>query len=414
MNGKQSTEKVSSIKHSKSSLNVISFFSGIMGLDNGLKQKGFNILLTCELDKTCRSVISLNDPEVGIISDIKKYSIEDILFFASVKNKKNIDVIVGGPPCQAFSTAGKQKGFTDERGNVFLKYIETIEELKPKYFVIENVRGLLSTKLFTEHNEYGLKGLSDVPGSALYYVIRRLEDSGYRINFNLYNSANFGVPQIRERVVIIGTHSKERVPFLAPTNSNNPDFGLPPWINLKQILNGFKDDHEYLEFSKGTLKYLKYLKEGENWRNLPMEIVREAMGKSYLLGGGKTGFYRRLSFHKPSPTLVTHPSMPATLLCHPTKDRPLSIQEYKRIQQFPDNYKLLGSLTEKYKQIGNAVPVGLGLAIGQAILNHSKGIHVPEAKNFEYSRYKGTSYDEWIPSFESTFIRNRSFQYSFF
>jgi DNA (cytosine-5)-methyltransferase 1 len=119
------------------------------------------------------------------------------------------------------------------------------------------------------------------------------------------------------------------------------------------------------------------------------------MGNSYNLGGGKTGFLRRLDWNKPSPTLVTSPTMPATDLCHPTLDRPLSIEEYKRIQEFPDNWKLSGNLIQQYKQIGNAVPVSLGVAIGKLIIDHISGNKIIQLKDFKYSRYLKTSDKEW-------------------
>ena len=119
------------------------------------------------------------------------------------------------------------------------------------------------------------------------------------------------------------------------------------------------------------------------------------MGNSFKLGGGKTGFYRRLDWNKVSPTIVTSPVMPATLLCHPKENRPLSIKECARIQQFPDNWQFKGNVTSIYKQIGNAVPVGLGKAIGDAIMKHHRG-EIHEFENEKYSRYKNTSYDEFM------------------
>ena len=132
-------------------------------------------------------------------------------------------------------------------------------------------------------------------------------------------------------------------------------------------------------------------KNSRRWKSLSDSDQREAMGKKYFMGGGKTGFYRRLSFSKPSPTLVTVPTMPATDLIHPTELRPLSIQEYARIQGFPDSWKFKGSIMEKYKQIGNAVPIDLGKAIGLTILNDMNGKIVNKYPNFKYSRYKNTS-----------------------
>ena len=176
----------------------------------------------------------------------------------------------------------------------------------------------------------------ELKGGALNFVINRLEKSGYGYSFNLYNSANFGTPQIRERVIIICSRDGKKPPFLTPTHSEQGDHGLPKWRSLKPCISNIKK-HEHLNFPEKRLKYYRLLKPGENWKNLPEKLQKEAMGKSYYSGGGKTGFLRRLAWNKPSPTLVTHPAMPATDLAHPTEDRPISVQEYKRIQEFPDS-----------------------------------------------------------------------------
>ena len=125
------------------------------------------------------------------------------------------------------------------------------------------------------------------------------------------------------------------------------------------------------------------------------------MGKSYYSGGGKTGFFRRLAWDKPSPTLVTHPAMPATDLAHPEEDRPLSIQEYKKIQEFPENWELAGPLIQQYKQVGNAVPVSLGLAVGKLIINLINGSEIIQFDDFKFSRYQNTSHLDWERQFLS-------------
>ena len=135
------------------------------------------------------------------------------------------------------------------------------------------------------------------------------------------------------------------------------------------------------------------------------------MGKSFFAGGGKTGFYRRLGWNKPSPTLVTDPTMPATDLAHPEKNRPLSIQEYKRIQQFPDDWILCGNLRQQYKQVGNAVPVGLGKAIGKLIVNHHLRKKIKVINNFKYSRYLNTSDADWNKDFDNISSKQRSFNF---
>lgn len=400
-------------KKKKEKLNTLSFFSGAMGLDIGLEKEGFNIMLACEYDKASRNTIVENEPKIGLIGDIRNYSIPDILDYANLENAEEVDLIVGGPPCQAFSTAGKRMGFSDERGNVFLKYLEVIEGIRPKYFVIENVRGLMSTIMqIDEEDDFTSEipaELKDAKGSSLLYVIKRMEAAGYNLTFDLYNAANFGVPQIRERIVIVGTLFPEKVNRLTPTHSENGEFGLKKWTTLKQAFKALKDveEHEHVNYNEKRKKYLKLLKDGENWRSLPLELQKEALGKSFHLGGGKTGFLRRLAWDRPSPTVVTAPSMPATDLCHPSELRPLSVQEYKVIQEFPKTWNICGTTADKYKQIGNAVPVGLGRAIAREILAHWEGNPLPEIPEFRHSRYRNTSYDEFLQEMESLARKHR-------
>lgn len=393
-------------KHTKKPV-ALSFFSGALGLDLGIEKAGFEILLTCEIDKYCRQTILLNKPETALIGDISSYRADDILRYAGLSKKTEVDLIFGGPPCQAFSTAGKRKGFHDERGNSFITYLKLALDIRPKYIVIENVRGLLSTSL--KSSEYVLcdKDLSkshlyQLPGGALYFILEMIESNGYAYSFDLYNSANFGTPQIRERIILICSRNGEKPPYLVPTHAENGNFGLKKWTTLKQAIQGIKS-HNHLNFPEKRKKYYRLLKEGQNWRSLPNELQKEALGKSYLLGGGKTGFFRRLAWDRPAPTLVTQPTMPATDLAHPEELRPLSIEEYKRIQEFPDTWQLFGPLTEQYRQIGNAVPVSLGYAIGTLIykLLHNEKIE-NNILNFKHSRYKNTNDLEWYFNFKKS------------
>lgn len=386
---------------------ALSFFSGAMGMDIGLEQAGFQVLFASEIDNACRKTIAKNRPEIALVGDIREFTPNAVREISGIGPNDEIDLVVGGPPCQAFSTAGNRKGFEDERGNVFLSFIDMIVGLQPKFAVIENVRGLLSAPL--KHRPHSQRGegfpsltVDELPGGALYEILNRLEGAGYGVSFNLYNAANFGTPQKRERVVLICARDGRRPPYLEPTNSDDLRFGLPKWRTFKQAVKGLDSkEAEYVSFPEKRLKYYRLLKSGENWRNLPYELQKEAMGKSYFSGGGKTGFLRRLDWDKPSPTLVTHPAMPATDLAHPQENRPLSVQEYKRIQEFPEDWDIQGSLLEKYKQIGNAVPVGLGRAIGHHISKLLAGVEISEIKDFSYSRYKGTSDREWRRDLES-------------
>lgn len=366
---------------------ALSFFSGAMGLDIGMKEGGINALLACEFNKSCRETIYSNDKNIGLIGDINKYDESKIRSYAGIKKDTKVDIIFGGPPCQAFSTAGKRKSFDDERGNVFLTYLNVINMFKPSYVVIENVRGILSAPYFYKNIEKPFKG------AAMLIILDKLKQMGYSVSFNLYNSANFGAPQIRERVVIIGKLGNDKVSYLEPTNSEDGSYNLPKWKTLNDAFKNIPTNtiHHHIDFPEKRIKYYKMLKEGQCWKNLPENIAKEALGKSYYLGGGKTGFFRKLSLLKPSPTLVTNPIMPATDLCHPLFNRPLSVEEYKAIQEFPIEWKICGNITDQYKQIGNAVPIKLGKAIAKTIINDMKGKGSNKRfKNFKYSRYRNT------------------------
>jgi len=374
---------------------ALSFFSGAMGLDIGMAKGGIEAVLACEFDKACRMTIDKNRPGMALIGDINNYTADKILRYADIPQGRNVDVIFGGPPCQAFSSAGARRGFDDIRGNVFLKYVDIITEILPTYAVIENVRGLLSSAYPYSDND--AEGIESIKGGALLYILKRLRSAGYTVSFDLYNAANYGAPQIRERVVMIAYRGQDKVPYLTPTHSEKGAFGLPAWRTLSEALESLPADieHQYVTFPEDRLKYYRLLTQGQYWRHLPVDMQKEAMGASYHLGGGKTGFYRRMSFNRPSPTLVTHPAMPATDLCHPTELRPLSVQEYKAIQGFPESWDICGSLIDQYKQIGNAVPIALGEAIARAILAHMRGEKQPEFAGFPYSRYKYTSDASW-------------------
>jgi len=390
-------------------IKALSFFTGAMGLDIGLKKAGIDVILACESEKFIRETIKLNKPKLKVLEDINLYTPEQIKKAAGLKKNEKVDLIVGGPPCQAFSTAGKRLSINENRGVVFIKFLEIIKKLKPTYFVIENVRGLLSVPLkhVPHRKRKGKLKLREEKGGTLKFILDYLNKCGYKVSFNLYNSANFGTPQVRERIVIVG-NKKEKLPYLSPTHSEHGNYGLKSWNTFKSAVKGLHNiNHDFVKFPEHRMNYYKKIKEGQNWKSLPVSLQKEALGSSYFAGGGKTGFLRRLGWNKPSPTLVTDPTMPATDLAHPELNRPLSIQEYKRIQEFPDDWKLSGSLRNKYKQIGNAVPVSLGKAIGKLIVNHALRKKIRVVNNFKYSRYLNTSDLDWQNSINKKVISNQ-------
>lgn len=283
-----------------------------------------------------------------------------------------IELMAGGPPCQSFSTAGRRLSIHDARGNLMLHYIQWINIFRPKYFILENVKGLLSAPI--KHTPHAQRGKDWVPtpeeasGSALRLVLSEIAKIGYTVNYELVNTANYGVPQKRERVVMLGSRDTGIIRFPEKSHSNDLSDGLPPWRTLRDALAGLIEiKPEYSKYSEARLKYLRQVPAGGNWRSLPLDMQEAAMGGAYRSGGGKVGFYRRLSWDKPSPTVTTAPHQKATDMCHPDQDRPLTVREYARIQQFPDDWEFVGSTSQKYKQIGNAVPVGLGRMLGAAV-----------------------------------------------
>jgi DNA (cytosine-5)-methyltransferase 1 len=383
---------------------VISTFSGAMGLDNGIEKAGLDIRLCVEFQHAMAETIRQNKPDIPVIEDdIRNYSGDDLRNRAGLTKRDDVFLVCGGPPCQAFSTAGKRLGFDDERGNVFLKYIDIIGEIRPKYFLLENVRGLLSASYTPQKDEKGRIGFAlptpkEEKGTALLYALEQIKRIGYSATFTLYDSANYGVPQRRERVIILGGRDGYQIPLIPPTHSETGTDGLKKWKTFRDAVKGLQSCTAG-KLPEKRLQYFKMLKPGQYWKDLPPEIQPEAMGKAYELGGGKTGFYRRLAWDKPSPTLVTCPTMPATDLVHPIENRPLSIEEYARIQMFPDYWKFAGSLADIYKQIGNAVPVGMGYAAAKHLLWFDSLSSAQKRKlcvidpNATYSRYKNTNHE---------------------
>lgn len=333
---------------------AISLFSGAQGLDVGLGLSGIDVRVGQDVEKTCVETMKLNN-HVGILGDIRTLSPEDILATAGMKRGEPF-LVCGGPPCQPFSTAGKRLGIRDPRGSLFMDFVRMLDSMMPRFFVMENVKGLLS-----------MDGVVDI-------ILNEFDKLGYHMAHGLLDAVDYGVPQFRERLVFIGSRDGEDVFLPVPTHFRRHQDESCRWATLHGAIGDLEDyPGECAQFSKERLKYLKIVPEGGNWRSLPDDVQAVAMGGAYASGGGKVGFYRRLSYGQPAPTLVTSPVQKATMMGHPTKDRPLSVREYMRVQQFPDDWKLAGTITDKYRQVGNAVPVGLAKAIGDMLVSVAEG-----------------------------------------
>lgn len=344
---------------------AISFFSGAMGLDLGLIEAGIDVVIGQDFEPACIQTMAANGHR-GIEGDIRDITPEFMLDQAHMKVGESF-LVCGGPPCQPFSTAGKRLGINDPRGSLFKEYVRMIDGIRPRFFIMENVKGLMSSPLKDENG-------NPTGGKVLDVILSEFAKLNYSTVYGVLDAVNYGVPQFRERFVLIGSRDNEEIFLPAPTHFHihqNPEYR---WRTLGDTIKDLEDANgECAEFGENRLKYLQMVHEGENWKSLPESVIQEAMGGAYKSGGGKVGFYRRLSYSQPSPTVVTSPIQKATMMCHPTKDRPLSVAEYARIQQFPDNWKFIGTTVDKYKQIGNAVPVGLARAIGQMLISVDEG-----------------------------------------
>ena len=369
-----------------SNRDVISLFSGAMGLDIGMGNAGLNVVVGQDFDNACVETMKANGHNV-LSGDIRDIQPQELLDIAGL-NVGEPFMICGGPPCQPFSTAGKRLGINDPRGSLFMDFIRMIDYIRPRFFVMENVKGIMSAPL--KHVPTAERDDNDPDqrlGTVLDVILAEFDKLGYKTVYGLLDAVNYGVPQFRERFVLIGSRDHEDIFLPVPTHfqaHQNPAYRWKTVGDAIRDLEGVSS--ECATISPERKKYLHMVPEGGNWRDLPEELIPAAMGGAYASGGGKVGFYRRLSYTQSSPTITTSPAQKATMLCHPKFDRPLSVKEYARIQQFPDDWVFVGTTAAKYRQIGNAVPVGLGTAIGLAVLATAENTAVVETK-----RFRGTS-----------------------
>jgi DNA (cytosine-5)-methyltransferase 1 len=342
------------------SFSSIELFAGAGGLALGLEKAGFHAILLNELDKHACATLRHNRPHWNVIEG----GIQQIDFTPYCNQ---VDFVSGGFPCQAFSYAGNKRGFDDVRGTLFFEFARAIQETQPKVFLAENVRGLLN------HDN----------GRTLATIETVITDLNYTlVGSEVLKAMFYRVPQKRERLFLVGVRNDL---------VHKADFKFPkPYKRIMNLQDGLKVGELYncdVPKSEGQLyppkkkSVLDLVPPGGYWRNLPDDIQREYMKKSYFLGGGKTGIARRLSWDEPSLTLTCAPAQNQTERCHPDETRPLTVREYARIQTFPDDWEFIGSLSAQYKQIGNAVPVNLAHAVGNSLIDLLNQLNASVEKN---------------------------------
>ncbi len=343
-------------------------------MDIGIEKAGGELLFANDTDKGAVATIRRNCPDIPVYNcSVQELSGQKILAEVGVA-RGDIDLLCGGPPCQSYSVYGNREGVLDPRGQLVFDFVRLVGEIQPKTFIMENVRGLHSMALVPLKSAKTFNGYEpwmSAHGSLLSDIVGNLREFGYQVDVFLVNSVNYGAPQIRERMLIIGNRLGVPNQLAEPTHSNRPYEDLPPFRTLRDVVGeGFSDYWpEIMNFSARKLHYLSMVPPGGNWRSLPVELQKESMGKSWYLKGGRSATWRRLSWDFPSPTVVTMPNHASTSMCHPEELRALTVGECAAIQEFPLDWEFLGTTSEKYRQIGNAVPTRLGQLAGEAIAN---------------------------------------------
>lgn len=327
--------------------NSVELFAGAGGLALGMSLAGFHHVLLNEFDTSACNTLKTNKPDWNVVEGDVRH-----IDFTPLRGK--VDFLSGGFPCQAFSYAGKGAGFNDTRGTLFFELARAVKEIQPMVFMGENVKGLVS------HED----------GRTFETICNAISELGYTlVEPRVLKAIMYQVPQKRERIILIAIRNDiaKKVQFHWPTPFSRV-LTLRDVLYKSVIYDCDVPRSEGVKYPPKKEKVLALVPQGGDWRNLPEDVAKEYMGGSWLLGGGKTGMARRLSLDEPSLTLTCSPCQKQTERCHPTETRPLSVREYARIQTFPDYWQFQGTMSAKYKQIGNAVPVNLAWAIGRSLI----------------------------------------------
>lgn len=347
--------------------NVIDLFAGVGGLSYGFsKLPEFNIIAANEIVRDISIAYTLNHPDIAMmncdINDLTKDQLKKIL------DGQEVDIIVGGPPCQSYSTLGKRQ--MDDRANLFMQYKRVLQILMPKAFVFENVVGILSMD----------------KGRLFEQVRCEFEELGYDLKYEVLNAVDFGVPQYRERVILVGFQNHNNFKYPLPTHGE----GLKPYIKLREAIGDLpvlksgqqsrtyanSADNDFLKFVRNNgdiltehaapkngehlIRIMEALEDGQSKGDLPEQLRPKS-------GYGNT--YAKLWWDRPSTTITRNFSCPSSSRCiHPRDSRAMSIREGARLQSFPDDYKFHGSDGMKRLEIGNAVPPLLSKAIANQML----------------------------------------------
>lgn len=310
--------------------NIVSVFSGCGGLDLGFHLEGYN-------------TIWANDFSEWAVASFKEH-FGDVIHFGDIteidpykdKTIPDCDIVLGGFPCQDFSIIWKQPGLNGKRGGLYRHFLEFVDAKRPKAFVAENVKGLLTAN----------------KRKAIETIIKDFESiaPGYVVKPHLYNFAEYGVPQFRERLLIVGVRVDTGFNFIHPKPSHGPNASLP-YVTAGEALHGVENvkyNNEHINCMDKTRRMLELIPEGGNFTDIPKD-------HPLYVKGMISHVYRRIKLDEPAKTIIAAGGG-GTWGYHYPEPRPLTNRERARLQSFPDDFKFIGSTAEVRRQIGNAVP----------------------------------------------------------
>lgn len=325
-------------------MNYVELFSGAGGLGLGFEKAGFKNIFAVEFDKNIAETYKYNFPDNNLlIEDIR--NIPDKKIIELVENN-NVDVVIGGPPCQGFSLAGKngRTFIEDERNMLFKEFVRVVSLIKPKMFVMENVARMAS------HNK----------GETIKEIISSFQNIGYDVQYKILQAADYAVPQKRQRIFIVGTTGQK---FVYPKKSNRLITVKMAISDLPELESGEKSaipNHEAMNHSKQMLKKMSYIKDGGNREQIPANLRPKS---------GDIRKYIRYASNEPSVTVTGD----MRKIFHYNQNRALTNRELARLQSFPDNFIFKGKSISVQQQIGNAVPPRLSYAVAKEVRNSIKG-----------------------------------------
>lgn len=353
----------------------LSLCSGAGGLDLGLEAAGWETIAQIEVDPDCVGTLAASAAGKARPPLILEAALEDVppadLRKRLGLRKGEIALLAGGPPCQPFTTHGLRKAIRDTRASqVFPSYLEYVRAFMPAAAVMENVDGLLSAALvhrpLVERTRDAPMRPDEMKGSFLRWLVGEFVALGYSVSWGLVEAADYGVPQYRQRALLIAVRGREPC-YLPP---GRPD---APRATLRDALLGLENPGPIQPLSERKRAIYSLVPPGGNWRDLPRKLQEETMGAAFRAAGGKGGWWRRLSWDEPAPTILGMPDHSSTGLIHPDEVRCLGLAECAAVQTFPRGMTFAGSPRSQYQQVGNAVPPRLAEAIGQHLLAHLNG-----------------------------------------